>query len=169
MKKIALSGKNGKGMYVTVDDEDFEFLNQFSWSLSSKGYAAAYIPVKFKHKYGNTNIQMQRMLMWDSVSNGQIVDHINRDKLDNRKENLRICNMSESNMNRGVIHFKKRQNIVSSYKGVWWDKTKWRSAITVNGRKIYLGRFNVEKDAAVAYNNAAKIYFGEHAYLNNVN
>jgi hypothetical protein len=109
---------------------------------------------------------MQRMLLWDSVTKGHLVDHINRDKLDNRRKNLRICSINESNRNRGIIKFKKRQNIISKYKGVWWDRSKWRTAITVNNQKIYLGRFDSERDAAIAYNTAARIFFGEHACYN---
>jgi hypothetical protein len=167
MKEIALSGKRGQGLFTKVDDEDYDYLKQFSWSLSPKGYAQAYIPTKFQSEYNHTSMQMQRMLMLNSITEeSQMVDHINRDKLDNRRENLRLCNMSESNCNRGNINFKRKQEITSNYKGVWWDKTKWRAAVTVNNKKIYLGRFDNEQDAAIAYNEAAKKYFGEYAYLN---
>lgn len=167
MQKISLSGKRGEGLYVIVDDDDYELLIQFSWSLSRKGYAQAYIPVKWKSKYTcGANIQMQRMILWDSLNKGLFVDHINRNKLDNRRENLRVCSMYESNRNRGKILFKRKQSIVSEYKGVWWDKNKWRCAITVNNEKIYIGRFKTEKEAAIAYNKAASFYFGEYACLN---
>ena len=167
MKTIPLNGKRGEGKYMIVDDDDYDFLSQFSWSYSRKGYAQAYIPVKWKHKYTcGKAIQAQRMILWDKLSNGLYADHINRNKLDNRKENLRVCNINESNRNRGPIYFKRRQDIVSKYKGVWWDKTRWRSAITVNNKKIYLGRFDDEDEAASAYNNAASFYFGEYANLN---
>lgn len=166
MKKIALSGVKGTGKFAIVDDSDYEYLSQFSWSLSRKGYATAYIPVKMQSKYPHKCVQMQRMLLWDDVKKGQIVDHINRNKLDNRRSNLRICTINESNRNRGIINFKHRQEIISQYKGVWWDKSKWRTAITVNNKKIYLGRYDIERDAAIAYNTAARIFFGEHACLN---
>ena len=168
MKKIALSGIKGKGKYTIVDDEDYDFLSQFSWSLSRKGYVTAYIPVRLQSKYPHQNVQMQRMLMWDIVEKGQFVDHINRDKLDNRRKNLRICTLNESNRNRGKIEFQRRQKKVSQYKGVWWDRNKWRTAITVEDRKIYLGRFDQERDAAIAYNTAARIFFGEHACYNEI-
>ena len=107
--------------------------------------------------------------MLDSITEeGQMVDHINRDKLDNRRENLRLCNMTESNRNRGPIHFKHSSSITSKYKGVHWSKNKWRATIEVNGKKIYLGFFDNEQDAAIAYNEAAKKYFGDYAYLNEI-
>lgn len=169
MKKIPLSGKNGKGLFAIVDDENFAFLSQFSWSLSLKGYAQAYIPVKWKNKYPvGKSIQMQRMVLFDSLDSKTYADHINRDKLDNRRKNLRVCTLAESNRNRGIIHFKHRQKIVSKFKGVWWDKTKWRCAITHNNKKIYLGRYDSELEAAKAYNEAADILFKEYAYLNPV-
>lgn len=168
MKKIALSGVRGKGKYAIVDDEDYDFLSQFSWSLSRKGYAQTYIPVRLQSKFPCSGVQMQRMLLWNSLSKGQIVDHINRNKLDNRRENLRICDVSESNMNRGKIRFSHKQEKVSSYKGVWWDRNKWRCAITFNNHKIYLGRFDSEHDAAIAYNVAAKLLHKDYACCNEV-
>ena len=169
MKEIALNGEKGQGLYTLVDDEDYDYLKQFSWSLSRKGYAQAYIPVKFQEDYPSVNMQMQRMLMLNNITEKeQMVDHINRNKLDNRKENLRICTMTESNRNRGPIYFKHKANINSKYKGVDWNKNKWRATIEVDRKKIHLGRFDNEQDAAMAYNEAAKKYFGEYAYLNDV-
>lgn len=169
MRKIELGGIKGQGKYILVDDEDYNYLSQFSWHLSRKGYAEAYIPVRLQEKYPSVSMQMQRMLMLDSITEeGQMVDHINRDKLDNRRENLRLCNMSESNRNRGPIHFKHSSSITSKYKGVHWSKNKWRATIEVNGKKIYLGFFDNEQDAARAYNGAAKKYFGDYAYLNEI-
>ena len=62
MKEIALSGKKGQGLFTKVDDEDYEYLKQFSWHLSRKGYVEAYIPVRLQEKYPSVNMQMQRML-----------------------------------------------------------------------------------------------------------
>ena len=169
MKKISLNGERGKGLFAIVDDEDYNYLHQFSWSLSPKGYAQAYIPTKLQSKYNHTSMQMQRMLMLDSITEeGQMVDHINRNKLDNRRKNLRLCNMSESNRNRGPINFKHRKDKISQYKGVNWKDNRWTAIITVNSKQIRLGRFDNEQDAAIAYNEAAKKYFGEYAYLNDV-
>lgn len=166
--KIPLRGQKGQGQFVIFDDDDYKLVMQFKWSLSRKGYAQAAVPAKIAKQYPVKGIQMQRLLLWDKIRKGLIVDHINGNKLDNRKKNLRIVTMSQSNMNRGLIHFERRQNVFSQYKGVWWDRSKWRCAITVQGKKIYLGRFSNEIDAALAYNNAAIMYHGEFAKLNAV-
>ena len=99
MKEIELHGKYSDGRSTIVDDEDYEYLNQFSWYVSKKGYVETGIPVKLQEDYPAKHMQMQRMLMLNSITEkGQLVDHKNRDKLDNRKENLRLCTMSESNL-----------------------------------------------------------------------
>ena len=168
MKRIPLNGARGEGLFVLVDDKDFDIVSQFKWSLSTKGYAQASVPAKIKSRYNVEGLQMQRLLLWDKISNGLLVDHINGNKLDNRRENLRLVTMSQSNMNRRNINFKRRQDILSKYKGVWWDRNKWRVAITVAGKKIYLGRFHNEDEAALAYNKAALLYHGEYAFLNKI-
>ena len=168
MMKLPLRGVRGQGQFTIFDDDDFDLVMQFKWSLSRKGYAQARVPAKLKSKYNVKGIHLQRLLLWDKAQDGWIVDHINGNKLDNRRENLRLVTMSQSNMNRGLIHFERRQSIFSKYKGVWWDRNKWRAAITVAGKKIYLGRFFDENEAALAYNKAALLYHGEFACLNKI-
>ena len=166
MIKLPLRGINGAGKFAIFDDFDYDLLMQFKWSLSKKGYVQASVPAKLMGKYNVKGIQMQRLLLWDESTTGLFVDHINGDKLDNRRENLRLVTMSQSNMNRRNINFKRRQSVLSKYKGVWWDRNKWRAAITFAGKKIYLGRFNDEREAALAYNKAASFYHGEYACIN---
>ena len=168
MIKFPLRGVNGEGLFAICDDCDFALVNQFKWSLSAKGYVQARVPARLMTKYNVKGIQLQRLLLWDSIKNNYLVDHINGDKLDNRRQNLRLVTMSQSNMNRKSINFKRRQDIFSKYKGVWWDRNKWRAAITVAGKKIYLGRFFDENEAALAYNKAALLYHGEFACLNRI-
>lgn len=91
------------------------------------------------------------------------IDHINRDSLDNRKNNLRICNHSQNQMNRG-----KQNANTSGYKGVTWDKYagRWLSSIKLNGKLINLGRFKTKEETALAYNEGAKKYHDEFAKIN---
>lgn len=91
------------------------------------------------------------------------IDHINRDKGDNRLCNLRIATCSQNSANTNP-----RSNTTSRFKGVSWDKTngKWFASITVNGRQKNLGRYDSEIDAARVYNNAAVRAFGSFARLN---
>lgn len=166
MKTIKLSNSD---LTTTVDDEDFELVSQFKWRLyKRKQYAVAYVPVKLRHKYKTTSIQMQRLIMFDKLNSGELVDHIDRNKLNNTRNNLRIVNMSQSNMNRGKIVFNRKSKNQSKYKGVFWSRNKWRAAITVDSKKIYLGFFTDEKEAAIAYNKAAMKFHGEYAYLNTI-
>lgn len=168
MMKLPLGGKKGQGQFAIFDDEDFDLVMKFKWSLSRKGYVQARVPSMLKNQYPVCGIQMQRLLLWGKICKGLLVDHINGNKLDNRKENLRVVTMSQSNMNRGIINFKRRQSVLSKYKGVWWDRNKWRAAITFAGKRVYLGRFTDEKEAALAYNQAALLYHGEFACLNKI-
>ena len=147
-KSIKLS----KNKCALVDDEDFEYLNNFNWSLSSAGYAVS-----------SSNKIMHRMIM--NTPKGLVTDHINHNTLDNRKENLRICTNSENRHN-----YIKPKNNTSGYKGVYFHKTtnKWCAKIRVNRIKMHLGYFLDIEEAAIAYNKAATKYFGEFALLNYV-
>ena len=166
LKRIALVGIKGIGLYTIVDDEDFEFLSQFRWRLSRKGYAETHGSKLVRTYYSKTGVQMQRFLMRDCLKDGLLVDHINGDKLDNRKENLRLVTMSQSNANRGKINFKHKNDKWSKFVGVSWDRNKWRAIICKEGKKEYIGRFDNEEDAAKAYNKRALELFGEYARIN---
>ena len=92
-------------------------------------------------------------------------DHINRDRLDNRRCNLRPATHSQSACNRG-----KPKNNTSGYHGVWWEKRreKWFVRISVKKKPIFLGYFDDLKEAARVYNEAVLKYHGEFAVLNEV-
>ena len=101
---------------------------------------------------------MQREVM--NAPKDTLVDHKNRNRLDNRKENLRLCTNQQNLQNREAQRNNKLRN-----KGVHWRKDikKFHARIQVNGRKINLGYFNVLGDADSAYRNAEEKYFGEFA------
>jgi hypothetical protein len=90
-------------------------------------------------------------------------DHINHDKLDNRRINLRSCTNQQNHMNKS-----SNKDSTSKYLGVSWHKNanKWQSSIRFNGKQIHLGIFNNEQDAAKAYNLKAIELFGEFSNLN---
>ena len=90
------------------------------------------------------------------------IDHINGVRDDNRIENLRA---SDQRLNQGN---RKAQKSTSQYKGVRWDFSGWRAAITVNQKEVSLGRYRTEEEAARAYNRRAIQVFGEHALLNQI-
>jgi hypothetical protein len=92
------------------------------------------------------------------------VDHINGDRLDNRRCNLRVCNQASNIKNR-----KPNKNGKSEYKGIVVLKNgKFRSKINSDGKRYNLGVYDTERDAVIAYNVAAKILHGKFAYMNNI-
>jgi len=103
---------------------------------------------------------MHRHILY--VPEGFVIDHINRNGLDNRKANLRPATVAQNAQN--AVKRKNR----SGYKGVWLakDKRKWRAAIWHNNKREYLGYFNSPRQAAKAYDTAAKKHHGEFAALN---
>lgn len=156
MKEIELT----KDRVVLVDDSDFEWLNQYKWHICN-GYASRY------GKGGRKNrkrIYMHQILM--PTEDGMEVDHINRNRLDNQRHNLRTCTRAQNHMNM----FKMRPKTTSRYKGVSRRKCNnkkiWQVFIKFNGKSRYVGIFAIEEDAARAYNKAATKYFGEFALLN---
>lgn len=111
--------------------------------------------------------RMHRFLL-NAPANKQ-VDHINGDKLDNRRDNLRLCSATQNAHNRGKYVGK------SVFKGVTWQKRTydesrgyWKAQIIVDGKVIYLGSYPTDRDAAAAYNDAATKHFGEFARLNDL-
>lgn len=159
MKKIELT----KGHVALVDDEDFDRVNQFKWYSSFNGrssYAKRRPWDKKEKKY--FTLAMHRFIM--KPEKDQLIDHINHNTLDNRKCNLRICNMTQNCAN----SLKPKGITSSKFKGVSWCKRdkKWICGIMINYKKIYLGRYDSEVESAQIYNNKAKELFGEFASLN---
>ena len=105
---------------------------------------------------------MHQMIL--EVPKGMVVDHINNDTMDNRNANLRPATRAQNSRNRKKIS----RQCSSKYKGVWWHKSslKWGATVVFEKKKIHLGIFNNEIDAAKAYDEAAKKYHGEFACLN---
>lgn len=110
-------------------------------------------------------ISLHRFLMGLKSTDKRVVDHINHDTLENRYCNLRLCTRSQNQQNRRK---RRGQILTSAYKGVRWHKktSKWEAQICIQGKNKYLGLFAEEKDAALAYNEAASKCFGEFACLN---
>ena len=137
----------GKGEFTLVDKEDSKKLKKHRWYYTSHGYAARSI-----WRNGKSHIQyMHRQIM--KINDKSIcVDHISMDILDNRKCNLRSCTKGENLCNRKLM-----KGFTSKYKGVYWSKCakKWVAQVTLKQKKYYLGLFNNEVDAAIAYDKAA--------------
>ena len=142
-----------RGRVTIVDDEDYDWLNQWKWVFDSGGYASRTL----------NHIMMHRVIM--DPPEGVFVDHRNRNKLDNRRSNLRLCTKSQNNMNQS-----KRRDNTSGYVGVCWFKPrkKWRVEIRVEGKRIFVGSYANKIEAARFYNMAAMKYHGYFAKLNEI-
>lgn len=147
MRVISITGGS-----VMVDDEDYDRVISIHW-VSSNGYARQTGTDKRK------NIMMHRMIL--GAQSGQQIDHVDGNRLNNQKSNLRFSTQSQNMWNRRVSKLS-----TCGLKGVIYDKhcrLKWRAAIRMYGKRQYLGMFQTPELAHAAYCEAAKKYFGEFA------
>lgn len=155
MKEIPLT----RGMAALVDDDDFERLSKFNWHYTTKGYA-----VRKSSVVGDlSQVFMHREIL--NCPKGKFVDHVNRNKLDNRKENLRIADAKQNGANRDLL-----SNNSSGYIGVSYNKKmkKWSASTRVNCKQKHLGFYETKEEAAKAYNVAVIAVHGEFASINDV-
>jgi hypothetical protein len=145
---------------VVVDDEDYPLLSRYAWSLDHKGYA--------KTSAFGTTVKIHRMIL--NAPKDALVDHKDRDKLNNRKANLRLCDNAFNQANTDKREFIKGKPTSSKYKGVHWrkDMDKWIARLSYMNKRIHLGSFDSEEEAALAYNEKALEVWGEYANLNKV-
>ncbi len=155
LREIPLS----QGKVAIVDASDYADLSMHKWYFA-RGYAI---------RNGSTSegpnkrhwVRMHRVVV--GAQDDEVVDHINGDKLDNRRVNLRRCSQAENARN-----VKKRPSNTSGYKGVVFfnHKQRWRAVIRINDRAVCLGFFDNAEDAAKAYDVGAVLYHGAFANLN---
>jgi hypothetical protein len=149
MKEIKLT----QGKFAQVDDEDFEWINQWKWYAQKSNkyiYAARYSKGKYYY--------MHRVIMNPDLLHE--VDHKDRNGLNNQKNNLRICSHQQNAMN------SKSREGSSKYIGVCYKDKYITAQIVINNKTIHLGYFKTEEDAAFARDLKAKELFGEFANLN---
>lgn len=159
MKKLKLT----QNKYALVDDEDFDYLNQWKWHCAKGDKYVARREYFVGGKGKSKIVYMHRLIM--NTPEGMETDHINRNGLDNRRENLRICTGAENRFNHKLISTNK-----TGYHGVYWDKLKgkWGVGISIKGKHKGLGYYENIKKAALAYNEAAILYRGKFANLNSI-
>jgi len=153
-----------QGKYAIVDVEDYEKLAKYKWYLSNNSRCSyALRTIRWENgKNGRTNILMHRLIL--EPPEGKIIDHINHNSLDNRKANLRFVTTAQNAWNAR----KRSGKHTSKYKGVSFHKRDriWQTKICCKGKDIFLGNFEDEKAAAIAYDEKAKELFGQYAVLN---
>lgn len=146
--------KTKKGEEFTIDKEDYERVSKVSW-YNHCGYMRA--------RMGKKLVSLHRYLLDLSTEEKRQVDHIDRNKLNNCKSNLRLATASQNGANR-----RRQVNSINNYKGVSWkkDKKKWTASITQNGKQKHIGYYTTEEGAAIAYNEKAIELFGDFACIN---
>ena len=126
---------------------------------TSPGYFRSYINVGGK-------MRLTHRIIWEMcngpIPDGMLVDHIDNDATNNRLSNLRLATKSQNGMNRGA-----NKGSLSGLKGVWQDKRDgaWQADITVNRKKIGLGRHLTKGLAAAAYAKASIRYHADFARI----
>lgn len=154
MKLIKLT----KGQFAQVDDEDYEYLNQWKWfAKHSRGNYYAVRRQKDISLGKIKDIYMNKIILNTPIN--LECDHIDHNGLNNQKVNLRNCDRFQNMRNR-------RPWSSSGKLGVYLYKHYIYAQIKVNGKSIHIGNFKTIEDAALAYDKVAKIHFGEFAYLN---
>jgi len=141
---------------ICVDRQDQGLVISHSWRRQQSGYAVRCETVCNRPNRKWRFVSLHRVIA--GANHGQIVDHINRDILDNRRSNLRICTHSENVVNRGAA-----KNSAAGFRGVVPVAQRFRAQISMNGRYHHLGYFNTAQDAAHAYNKAAASLHGDFA------
>jgi hypothetical protein len=149
-----------KGYYAIVDAENYEWLMQWKWHVLA-GKHTFYAARSTRRINGRkTIVLMHRAIM--STGKGMQADHKDGNGLMNCWDNLRVCTFTQNNRN-----VRPQKNTSSRYRGVCWNKreNKWNARINVDGKQIDLGHFISEHEAALVYNKAAIIHYGEFAKL----
>lgn len=157
MKTIAV----GDDLQAQVDDDMHEMLSSRSWYPSFRGSKKNPRIYAFSNTRDLGVITMHRLII--GAIDRRLIDHVDGNGLNNQKHNLRVASASQN-----IANSRKREIASSKFKGVGWHKSaqKWEAYICPNRHKIHLGLFEIEEQAAVAYDRAARYHFGNFARLN---
>lgn len=164
MKRIPLTYRGTSDTYALVDDEDYEVACSFVWNLFHKSGAKTSYATRCVWVEGRVRtIYLHRLLL--GVTDPHVeVDHVNRDGLDNRRSNLRVCSRSQNRYN-----ITKRAHCKSRFKGVTLtqgERHPWRARVRCSGKVVFDARFATEVDAAMAYDAVAQRWHREFACVN---
>lgn len=155
--RIKLYNKQGKEKAeAIIDAEDYERVRSQKWHFVRAGYVITSI---------RSNSHRLHWAIIGKPSSGYHTDHINGNKLDNRKKNLRFCTNPQNLANRG-----KQKNNTSGFKGVFLDEenNKWIAQLVHKGKRVLYKRFESKTEAAQKYNETALKYCEDFAYINGI-
>jgi hypothetical protein len=146
-----------QGLEAIIDAKDAKLVKHRNWFASVNGrnrYALSKLPTECKP------ISIHRFLM--KPEEGYVIDHINGDGLDNRRENLRLANSAQNAWNSRIA-----KNNTSGFKGVTFNKRegRWRAKISHDGKRINIGTYDTAELASAAYEGAARALFGAYARI----
>lgn len=158
--------KTNNGQKVKIDHEDLELVSKYSWRVTRATTGRLRVVASIPTASGYKTMTLGKFLM-KPAKGKQVYPRRFNEELDYRKANLIVCTLKE----RQRLLPKKRSDNSSVYRGVSFIRStqKWRAGIQINNQSINLGDFESEKEAALAYNKAARKYFGAIAYQNPVN
>jgi len=159
-----------QGQFATVSDEDYDYLMQWKWCASKRSDGVRkYVATRLENTGGKWKTILMHRVVLERMGfdlTGLHSDHIKpMQTLNNTRDNLRVADRYQSGANKD-----KLKNNTSGYIGVSWYKRggKWVGKIRVKRRLIHLGYFTCKHEAARAYNQAAILYHGEFAVLNEI-
>lgn len=152
-----------RGQVTLVDDEDYEWLNQWKW-YAHKGGSGKWYAVRWEQDESTKDritVRMHRVII--GAKKGEGADHKDRNSLDNQRHNLRFCTRAQNNQNAAL-----RKDSTSGYKGVsFYELTRrWKATIGYNNKLIHLGYYDTSEEAARVYDAKAVELFGEFAKPN---
>jgi hypothetical protein len=169
MMTVPLHGKKAAGRVALVDDEDYEIVMQYRWYvLEQIRNGRTHGPYAIAHT-GHGRKNQRTILMHKLLTGWPQTDHRNHDGLDNQRSNLRPATDPQNHANERKTLTRYGKPTSSRFKGVYWatQSRRWAARIRVgNGKRLHLGSFRSEIDAARAYDEAALAAWGEYACLN---
>lgn len=144
----------GKNQFAIIDSDDLEFVMRYEWRFKT-GHC------NYAVTMGRNSTKLHNYIM--NCPEGKVVDHRNGNGLDNRRDNLRICEHYQN-----VWNQKKAKNTKNRFKGVQKRGKKWSASISCRNKRYQLGVFDTEAEAAIAYNDKAKELHGDFSNINKI-
>lgn len=153
---FTITQRSGQVHTVYIDEQDRDLVDKYTWGIDSNGYVGTNV----RTLTGQTRLLLHRLLM----NPGElVVDHINRNKLDNRRCNLRVCTQSNNSHNKGMY----RTN-TTEYRGVTRYRSKYRVQCKLNSTNLTFGMYTTKHAAAIVAGIVRRELHGDYSQGNQV-